>query len=348
MLLGASILRAATGAACSAPQYSYTIDEFGPTSSDVELNTPLLLTVGQTSNVTDQGLDPVLELQAVGSDTKVVLKPKYLGGLPGVLSFVPQTPLEPSTTYQLGARLHTGVETSASALASWELTTGTQTRSSLWLDGNLQVTFEEGLDGTFDCDSTFGICGPLCLEVGKVAVTKARISLPAVRGGFAAEYLAGSVSISSATSSGDDGALKIEHVPGLEAGEPAELLVTMPLIADRPYRPCFTFEISDARYDTLRSTPFCLEEPFPEPSKQTDEPEPEPEPNDLPDDTVGPNDPPGEDASDTELAADNERASRRTSTGCSTSGGSHGFGSTLGLLIGLLAFSRRRPLKTAP
>ena len=353
MVLGTSILRAATGAACQPPHYTYSIDEFGPKVAGVALNAPLLLNIGEHSNEEDieQELDPVIELTAEGSDAKVVLSPTYLVGNAGIVAFVPQAPLQPNTTYSATARLDAKVtEPSASVLASWQLTTGTETQPSLELDGDLKVTFEEGIDAVFDCESELGSCGPECIEVSKVKVTKARITLPSVLGGFAEQYVAGSVSIYPTASSGDDGTLKIEHVPGLKAGEPGELLVTMPLVDGKAYRPCFSFEVSDARHDSIRSTPVCLDEAFPEPTEEMEEPKPEPEPeeNDLPNDMVGPNDPPGENASDSELAADNERAPRRTSAGCSTSGGSHGFGSTLGLLLGLLAFSRRRPLKTAP
>jgi hypothetical protein len=359
MVLGASILRATTGAACSPPRYSYSIDEFGPRADGVELNAPLLLTLRSHTNSADgtQELDPVLELQAAGSDSKLVLQPTQLGD---VLSFVPTTPLEPSTTYHVSARLDAKVtEPSASVLVSWELTTGTQTRPSLAFAGDLKVAFEAGVDPVFDCEATpnLGSCGPECSKVGEQAVTKARISLPAVQGGFADEYLSGSVWISSAASTGDDGTLEVEQAPGLIAGEPGELIVTMPLVDGKVYQPCFVFEVSDARHDRLRSTQLCLDEAFPEPAEPTAEPEPEPDPEpepqvddatDLPNDTLGPNVPPGGEMPGAELAAEPDGAPRRTSSGCSTSRGSHGLGSALGLLLGLLAVSRRRQPKNEP
>lgn len=346
MVVGVSVLRAATGAACSEPYYTYEIGSFGPDSGQVELNAPLLLTTIENEDEWDPDrtaeLDPQLELRELGSDTPPeVLKPLYLGS---TLSFVPTNELLPNTTYSVSARL---VADLASAVerekVSWQFTTGTTVREPMQLKGAWQVSFEPGRDEQFDCTSDFGSCGGDCESTGDVAVTKARITLPSVYGGFSKEYLSATLAILP-NDPALDGALAMTGV-AIDQGTPRELLVTMPLLEGRSYEPCFQFEVSDARNQRSMSV-YCVDEPFPAPvvDRGTKEPQqqPKPEPTNppqVPDQTV-----PGN-----ELAAQHDGAPRRTSSGCSTTigGGGHGVGSALGLLLVLSALSRRRPPKSA-
>jgi hypothetical protein len=198
MVVGVSVLRAATGAACSEPSYTYDIAGFGPDSAQVELNAPLLLRTVENDGEWDPDrsdeLDPSLELRVLGSETPLeVLKPSHFGS---TLSFLPTNQLLPNTTYSVSARLVADLTAAVeSEKISWQFTTGTAIREPLELKGAWQVSFEQGRDEQFECTNDFGSCGGNCEAIGEVAVTKARITLPSVHGGFSEEYLSATLAI---------------------------------------------------------------------------------------------------------------------------------------------------------
>ena len=346
MVVGASILRAATGAACSEPYYTYDVGSFAPDSAQVELNAPLLLTTIENDGEWDADrtgeLDPRLELRLLGSDTALeVLKPTHFGS---TLSFLPTKQLEPNTTYSVSARLVADAATAAAAeKVSWEFTTGTTIREPLQLKGGWQVSFEHGRDEQFECTTDFGSCGGGCEPIGDVAVTKARITLPSVHGGFSKEYLSGTVSILP-NGPAVDGPLAVTGVD-IEQGKAGELLVTMPLLGGNSYEPCFHFEATDARNERSLSV-YCVAEAFPQPADDRDAEEPKPQPKPEPDEPKEPKEP--IDVPDLGDDAENDSTSRGTSSSCSASKGRQGVGSALGLLLGLAALTRRRQPKTAP
>jgi MYXO-CTERM domain-containing protein len=347
MVLGASILRAATGAACSEPYYTYDIGSFGPDSAQVELNAPLLLTTieheGEWDPDRNAELEPQLELRVLGSDTPLeVLKPTYFGS---TLSFLPTNELAPNTTYSVSARLVADLATAVEReKVSWQFTTGAAIREPMQLKGEWQVSFEHGRDEQFDCTSDFGSCGGDCESIGDVAVTKARITLPSVHGGFSKEYLSATLAILPDEPT-VDGALALTGVE-IEQGKPTELLVTMPLLGSSGYEPCFQFEATDARNEHSLSV-YCVEEAFPLPVDDRNAGEPKPQPKPEPNVPIEPPKRGDETPSGAELAADNDGPSGGTSSGCSTSGGRHGVGSALGL-FGMAALTRRRRQKIAP
>ncbi len=334
MFLGASILRSATGAACSEPYYTYDVGSFGPDSGQVELNAPLLLTTIENDDEWDPDrtgeLDPKLELRVLGSDTPLeVLEPTHFGS---TLSFIPTKALAPNTTYSVSARLVADLVSAVeSEKVSWQFTTGTAIREPMQLKGDWQVSFEHGRDEQFECTTEFGSCGGDCQPIGDVAVTKARITLPSAHGGFSNEYLSATLAILP-DEPAVDGALVVTGVD-IEGGKPSELMVTMPLLGGSSYKPCFQFEATDARNERAMSV-YCVDEAFPQPADNRGPLKPKPQPMPEPDPV-------------NELAAEDDGALRRTSSGCSTSSGSHGTGSALGLLLGLAAFTRRRQPKNA-
>jgi MYXO-CTERM domain-containing protein len=342
MVAGVSMLRAATGAACSEPYYTYDIRSFGPDSEQVELNAPLLLTTVENDGEWDPDrtgeLEPSLELRVLGSDAPLeVLRPTHFGS---TLSFLPTNELAPNTTYSVSARLVADLATATeSEKVSWQFTTGTAIREPMQLKGAWQVSFEHGRDEQFECTTEFGSCGGDCEPIGDVAVTKARITLPSVHGGFSKEYLSATVAI-FADEPAVDGALGLTGLD-IDEGKPGELLVTMPLLGGSSYKPCFQFEATDARNERSMSV-YCVDEAFPEPADDRNPLEPKPQPKPDP---MNPPNSGGDTTPGNELGA--QDGASRTSSSCSTSGGSHGFGSALGLLVGLAAISRRRQPKTA-
>jgi MYXO-CTERM domain-containing protein len=321
--------------ACSEPQRSYSVAEVGPKEA-AAINAPLLVSLHENDfdaehPYSDQALEPTLELRAAGSDAVVeVLKPSYLSMK--LLAFMPSSKLMPNTKYEASVKLVKtvgDVMPAASEMAIWELTTSEEIREPLAMNNDWKVTFEAGEDETFDCTTDLGSCGGTCIPRAKVAVTKARITLPTVSGGFSKEFLEGTVAILKA---GDvDGPLLLSGVD-LEPGKPGELLVSMPLLEGATYKPCFQFAAWDA-INTKPTNTLCLDEEFPAPA----EPKPDPKPEPKPDPKPMPDQP--EPMPIDDLGDDTGSGS---SSSCSTSGGSHGVGSALLLALGLAALSRRR------
>lgn len=176
LLCSAAVLaRSASLLACGASDEPYyAVGEQLPIGEGVPLNAPLVVELAERANGPESHLNPRLSLAVKGTDEALELAP--LGSAPHLV-WVPLQPLAPSTAYE--ARFNTGYEGAPDH--TWQFTTGDALTSTVAIDGELQVTFEAGADPIKECGNN---CGTDCKEVGKRAVTKARVRLPRASLGF--------------------------------------------------------------------------------------------------------------------------------------------------------------------
>jgi MYXO-CTERM domain-containing protein len=275
-MLGAAALlglHARTAAACSAtPEPWYTIDRQAPLGDAVPLNAPLVVELlSVASDVGVPGRAPTLSLTVVGADESVTLSPLD-GGRGSKLSFVPGAELEPRTTYR--ARFETG-QTALDdtqpqpqpSTATWEFTTGDELAPPFELTGELSVTLEAGQDPVYTCSTP---CGDGCVESGKQAVTKARVTVPTLSGGFGARYRATLLLTDDTPGSfaprakpdESENLVRVEQYAEIEPGAETDVVVTLPL-ETMAYRPCFAFKAWDDRGDEVAAEALCLEQAFP-------------------------------------------------------------------------------------
>lgn len=319
------LLRAEPAQACGAsPTPRYTVLDMSPLSTDAPLNAPIVLRLGK--NVTDSDappLTPSLYLRASTSDETTAVSASSLGlGSDGELSFVPEANLPPNTTF--AATFHTGQETASAdqpAGTTWSFRTGSETAPGLSLEGALSVTLEPGEDNALECPNN---CG--CTATGPAfAVTKARVKLPRLVGGFPtqraelwltdnapATFLAPHDIGSGSRMVQLGGQLRPEE---LEAGE---AVWTVPE-EETPYKPCFAFQAFDARGDVAQAQSLCLDEYFPSVTQSGG---------------LGT-------AGSTGATSSKDRADTHTSSACSFAPAARGFQAWLPALLLLGGFSRR-------
>ena len=267
LVLGRVAVAAACGA--SAPPY-YIVDEAAPHGPDAPLNTPIVVTVkeGEDGPVVTE-LAPSLVLMMLGDEQALPLKP--LLGAP-TLAWVPLAPLAPNTTYE--AHYNPGYEGIPDSV--WQFTTGDSQTPPLALSGKLSVTLEEGIDTFYTAPSR---CGSVPTDTEERRVTKARVKLPTISGGFPRRF--GELHLTderayefaepSKTAADPNEGHLVSTSAYVSLDEEQQMLITLPE-EEQPYRPCFAFRATDGRGDQVVAAPFCLDQPFPLPA----EPEPEP------------------------------------------------------------------------
>jgi uncharacterized protein (TIGR03382 family) len=311
------------------------VDRLSPQGEAVALNAPLIVELLETTSDSDAPPPlPELSLSVVGSD-EVVRVPATSSTRGTRLSFVPTEPLLPDTTYHATFRtgqLLDGVPPVEPSSATWEFTTARTAAPALELHGELRVTLEQGQDPIYSCTTD---CGGGCVQTGSQAVTKARVKVPELLGGFGAKFSSvlllsddtpGSFEAPSKTEPEpqSEHAVWREQLEQLDPSAPADILITLPL-ETQPYQPCFAFKVWDDRGDEALADPVCLDDTFP---------------------SVQP--PLGNAGSMGHPLVDDTIKPRSKSSSCSASGASGGVPSALALLVGLAALSRRRQPKSAP
>jgi MYXO-CTERM domain-containing protein len=333
-------LHVAPAAACGAsPPPHYAVAGEFPASGSAPLNAPLLIAlVDLRDGVQTTPFVPQLVLTEAGSQAPIAVGPANSFLSPTELSFVPQQPLSPTTkyraTFDAGQSLDGSTAPGASGSVSWEFTTGEALVPTLALDGALQVTLEAGEDPIQDC----GLCGG-CVETGKLPVTKARVVLPKLVGGFAGVDTAVQGKLVLTNDAPADlpeltpnptshSLVRSERAVALSATGPSFTLISLP-VEEVAYRPCFAFSVTDARGDVALAQPICLPDAFPNTDVTP---------------AAG-----GAAAGDEPAPASDTAAPPRTSKGCSATPSPSGSVSSLASLLALLggAASRRRRSKTA-
>jgi MYXO-CTERM domain-containing protein len=249
----------------------------------------------------------------------------------------------PDTTYhatfRTGQQLD-GVPPVEPSSATWEFTTGSSAAPALELHGELRVTLEQGQDPIYTCTND---CGGGCVQAGSQPVTKARLKVPGLLGGFGKKFSSllllsddtpGSFDAPSKTEPEprSEHAVWLEQLGEIDPSAPGDVLITLPH-EEQPYKPCFAFKVWDDRGQEALADPVCLDDTFP--SVQP------PLGNNGSAGTTG-------SASMGYPLADDTVKPHRKSSGCSVSSASHGVPSALALLVALAALSRRRQPKSAP
>lgn len=291
---------------------------------EAPLNAPIVLRLSESVTDSDAPpFTPTLSLRASTSDEVVNVPGSILGlSLDGELSFVPEGNLPPSTTFL--ATFLSGQEvvtTDRPPGTTWSFRTGTETSPSLSLEGELSVTLEPGEDNALECPNN---CG--CTATGAAfAVTKARVKLPRLVGGFRAHR--GELWLTDETPyhfdlptvEPDSHVVQVGGQLSRDELAAGEALITLPA-EDVAYSPCFSFRALDARGDQVLSPALCLEK----------------------DDFVGApsSDPPGATGSE-------DTASPRRSSACSFTPTTGSPEAWLSVLLLLATLSRRRELKSA-
>jgi hypothetical protein len=231
---------------------------------EAPLNTPIVVRLSES--VTDSDAPPfapTLSLHATTSDEIVHVPASILGlSLDGELSFVPEATLPPSTTF-LATFLsgQDAVTTDRPPGTTWSFRTGTETLPSLSLEGELSVTLEAGEVNALECPNN---CG--CTATGAAfAVTKARVELPRLVGGFPTHrgelWLTDNTPyhFDLPTVEPDSHVVQLGGQLSRDELAAGEALITLPS-EDVAYSPCFSFRALDARGDQVLSPALCLEE----------------------------------------------------------------------------------------
>jgi Bacterial Ig-like domain len=272
----ALLLSGATAAACPAIPRTYSLDGVVPAAGavGVPLNTPLFIPLVHPppgalwtgSLVSNQA--PLTELSTQANITVTFDSIGPPTG--GALTFVPQQTLKPNTTYavDLGEPPLQAADAGPPPKPTWQFTTGDALQPPLRLKGELSVTFEAGTDPVFVCSAP-PVCGNPCTQNGEKNVTKARVELPAGFDGFADLGAEGDLQITENVPPGQNSDAVSFERPMVVAGEPSEVVVTMPMRKDGAvYPPCFDFTLMDARRDRA-TTRLCLDS-FPLPAGDVD------------------------------------------------------------------------------
>jgi hypothetical protein len=259
-------LRAGPAQACGMSSTPwYTVIDMAPSGAEVPLNAPIVVRLDEV--VVDGNLPPLdasLLLYDGTLKEERAVPASILGLSPdGELSFVPEADLPPNTTFS--ASFFSGQEdpsltSSPRAIAIRSFTTGTETAPSLSLEGELSVTLEPGEDRALECPNACSGCtatGPA------FAVTKARVKLPRLVGGFATQraelWLTDNVPQRFDNGEPNPHVLQLGGWLSVDELEAGEALWTLPE-EQTPYRPCFAFKAFDARGDVVEAAPLCLEE----------------------------------------------------------------------------------------
>lgn len=266
VLAGLMQTGAALACGATAPPF-YVVTEQAPTSAAAPLNTPIVVTLGESADgPVVEGFNPSLTLTKAGSDIAIALK--SLGGPPN-LAWVPLESLEPETTYE--AHFNPGYEGIPDTI--WPFTTGKESTPALSLEGELEVTFEAGTETFYSCPTTLNTCGTNdkadCTRQD-VEVTKARVKLPRALDGFAkrsgvlwlTDDMPFDFSPGSKTAPPPYQGRNVSrvHYADLDGPSVVDVLITVPS-QEEAYQPCFAFAASDARGDQATSAPLCVDLP---------------------------------------------------------------------------------------
>lgn len=187
---------------------------------------------------------------------------------PAVVAWSPLEPLKSETAYALTAKIEEAESTPPEGVdgatsLTMAFTTGTSLTPDLALDGSIAAELEPYEADVEECTA---MCAP-CTVVGKRSALGARISLPAVSGGFESGGYRAWLWLSDETprqfEGPGDGFSGGEMVGmgeslAVEPGEHASVFIEIPE-EDAAYRPCFAYNVWDAAGRNVVAESLCLE-----------------------------------------------------------------------------------------
>ncbi len=207
-----------------------------------------------------------IHLFEVATDAEVPLRSiPWMSGLP-TAAWYPVAPLAPRTGYRVEAVLADQgampAEVTGPTRLTFRFTTGDELAPALEALGGLAMELETYDRDVFDC----GPCGSGCVTAGTVRDVRARITIPALRGGFDQDGYRGWVAVREDTPATfgapgepDDGAgifptVYVPFAPG------APTIVYAPVAdLDRSYRACVSLGAWDPAGHMPSVAPVCLD-----------------------------------------------------------------------------------------
>ena len=152
--LVAGLSHTARARACGpSPEPVYAVDKAEPSGVNTPINAPLLVHLREepTAPALEQFV-PNLTLTKQGSDEAVELKSLGYGA---EQAWLPLSELDPETTYE--AHFNPGYEGAPDTI--WTFTTSAEAWPTLALEGQLEVTIEEGTQTVLQCPNDACPCG---------------------------------------------------------------------------------------------------------------------------------------------------------------------------------------------
>lgn len=184
-------------------------------------------------------------------------------GTGAAVSWRPRGPMAPNSFFTLQAVANSTALRPAGAIGETTLAiafaTGNPSAPPLRLQGNLQARLETyDLALWKDCNN----CGSGCTPNGSVRSLRARVTIPAVEGGYTPEGYAAWLWVTNdqphQLPDGRGGTLvNLGGIKSVETGGTTDVLVAVPS-EDEPYAPCFALRVFDPAGHFVDAPPLCL------------------------------------------------------------------------------------------